>query len=263
MPSTPERRLLAANWKMNLDLLGARTLSTEVVHTLEQELRHPLPIVLAPAFPFLTAVHHLVKDASRFGLAAQNLATETSGAYTGEVSGAMLASVGCSYVLIGHSERRQYYQEDDLVLNKKLEQATKAGLRSIFCLGETLAEREAGNHFATVEAQLNSCLPNLSASAVLPIVAYEPVWAIGTGVTASPAQAEEMHAYIRNLLTDAWGSEKAEAISLLYGGSVTAANAAELFACANVDGGLVGGASLKPREFAQIAHQLANARSWS
>jgi triosephosphate isomerase len=253
------RKLLAANWKMNLDLPGARVLATEVVHTLEQELRTSLPIVLAPAFPLLQAVHHLTKDHPRFGLAGQDISANAPGAFTGEVSGAMLNSLGCKYVIIGHSERRQYHREGEALLNQKIQQATATGLRPIYCLGETLEERESGNQNRVVTAQLEAVLPALSTGPHPAIVAYEPVWAIGTGRTASPEQAQEMHALLRGLLTQAWGGDRANAASLLYGGSVNAANAATLFAQPDVDGGLVGGASLKAREFANIALALANA----
>jgi len=253
------RKLLAANWKMNLDLQGARVLATEVVHTLEQELRTPLPIVLAPAFPLLQAVHHLTKDHARFGLAAQDLSSHAKGAYTGEVAGTMLHSVGCRYVIIGHSERRQYYKETEALLALKIEQARLSGLTPIFCLGETLENREAGAQKDVVTAQLKAVMPALADIPGQIILAYEPVWAIGTGRTASPEQAQEMHALLRGLLNKALGSERAENTPLLYGGSLNATNAAPLFAQPDVDGGLVGGASLKAREFAHIALALANA----
>jgi triosephosphate isomerase len=186
-------------------------------------------------------------------LSAQNCSQHDAGAYTGEISPAMLASMGVTHCIIGHSERRQYYGESNEIIREKVNACLKHSITPLFCCGETLAEREAGNHFSTVSTQIQQALFHLSAEHITGVViAYEPVWAIGTGVTATNEQAEEMHAFIRSLVIEHYTDTTANSISILYGGSVNAANAAELFACPNVDGGLVGGASLKAADFTII-----------
>jgi triosephosphate isomerase len=186
-------------------------------------------------------------------LSAQNCSQHDAGAYTGEISPAMLASMGVTHCIIGHSERRQYYGETNEIIREKVDACLKHGITPVFCCGETLAEREVGNHFSTVSTQIQQALFHLSAEHITGVViAYEPVWAIGTGVTATNEQAEEMHAFIRSLVIEHYTDTTANSISILYGGSVNAANAAELFACPNVDGGLVGGASLKAADFTTI-----------
>jgi triosephosphate isomerase len=186
-------------------------------------------------------------------LSAQNCSQHDAGAFTGEISPAMLASMGVTHCIIGHSERRQYYGETNEIIREKVNACLKHGITPLFCCGETLAEREAGNHFSTVSTQIQQALFHLSAEHITGVViAYEPVWAIGTGVTATNEQAEEMHAFIRGFVSQHYNQSAADSISILYGGSVNAANAAELFACPNVDGGLVGGASLKAADFTTI-----------
>ena len=209
-------------------------------------------LVVAPPFTHLSGVAAKLQGTS-VALSAQNCATEDSGAYTGEVSAAMIASVGAQYCILGHSERREYYGETDETLNKKLSQCLKNGLTPIFCIGEKLDERESNRHFDVVKAQLENTLCKLSDSDFEKVVvAYEPVWAIGTGKTATPEQAQEMHAFIRATLAAKFGA-KANDTSILYGGSCKPSNAKELFSKADVDGGLIGGASLAADDFIAIA----------
>jgi triosephosphate isomerase len=198
-----------------------------------------------------------LKNNKNFFVAAQDCYTKESGAYTGEVSAAMLASCGINYVIIGHSERREYFNENNFTLSQKIDVCLKSGLKPIFCCGESLAIREGGTENEYVETQLKESLLHLEADEVKNVViAYEPIWAIGTGKTATAEQAQEMHAHIRNVLKEKYGNEVAETISILYGGSVKAANAKEIFGQPDVDGGLVGGASLKASEFAEIIQSL-------
>ena len=191
---------------------------------------------------------------SKVGLSAQNCADKEKGAFTGEVSVDMLKSVGCGYTILGHSERRQYYGETDAKLVEKVKLALAGGLDIILCVGENLEQREAGKHFDIVADQIKNVLYNFTAADMAKIiVAYEPVWAIGTGKTATSAQAEEIHAHIRKVLADKFGAEVAENVTILYGGSCKPSNAKELFACPDIDGGLIGGAALKADDFIQIA----------
>ncbi len=250
------QKIVAGNWKMNTSIASGLELAQAVKTGLEGKSLNDVKLILAPPFTHLHAIEEMIKD-SPLGLAAQNTASEKSGAYTGEVSAEMLASAGVGYVILGHSERRKYYHETDELLVQKLTRVLEAGLTPIFCIGEELEDREKGNHFELVKSQLKNglfhCSPEDFAKV---IIAYEPVWAIGTGLTASPEQAEEMHAFIREELSKAFGVEKANACSMLYGGSCKASNARELFAQPNVDGGLIGGASLQADEFIRIAESF-------
>lgn len=206
-----------------------------------------------PPFPFISIVASLIHGNNRFFLGAQNCSEHASGAYTGEVSASMLRSAGCTHVLIGHSERRQYFNESSAVLKEKCLRALENNLTPVFCIGELLDERKSGKHFAVVKDQLNQVLSGLSNDQLLSfIIAYEPVWAIGTGETATPQQAQEMHAFIRKCLAEISNQKVADSISVLYGGSCNAQNAAELFSCSDIDGGLIGGASLKSADFCKI-----------
>ncbi len=208
-------------------------------------------VILAP--PALYLANMELIESEFFELSAQNCSEHDYGAFTGEISPAMLHSMRIPYCIIGHSERRQYFHETDELIAKKVDACLRNHLSPIFCCGEQLEQRKAEKHFDTVEQQVSKALYHLSAEQVKKVViAYEPVWAIGTGVTASNEQAEEMHAFIRQSLSKKYGNDVADSISILYGGSVNAANSKELFACPNVDGGLVGGASLKAKDFAQI-----------
>ena len=220
------------------------------------EVSADVKLIIAPPFVHLAPVAEVV-NGSAVGLSAQNCADKEKGAYTGEVSVSMLASVGCEYTILGHSERRQYYGETDAKLVDKIHLALAAGLSPIFCIGENLEQREAGKHFDVVTEQVKSVLYTLSAEEMAKvIVAYEPVWAIGTGKTATAEQAQEIHACVRKVLAEKFGA-LAEDITILYGGSCKPSNAKELFAQPDIDGGLIGGAALKADDFIAIAQSFA------
>ena len=245
------RLLIAGNWKMHLDLRGAIQLATG----LKRELSDATEVDLAvfPPAPFLADVCDALAG-SDIAVGGQNVHPEAQGAFTGEMSAPMLVSVGCTMVLVGHSERRDLFGEKDDFLHAKLRAALAAGLRPILCCGEHIEEREAGQADAVVTGQLTRCLDGFTADDMARItLAYEPVWAIGTGHTATPEQANAMHATIRALLGERFGPAVAEATRILYGGSVKPANAKALMAEQDIDGGLVGGASLKVEDFVQIA----------
>jgi triosephosphate isomerase len=248
------KKYAAGNWKMNKTFDEGQILLSEVVNMVKDELVNPnVTVVLGVPFPYLSSFNKLI-DTPKVALAAQNCHPKESGAYTGEVSVSMLKSVGVQYVIIGHSERREYFNESDEFIAAKVDAILAQGLTPIFCCGETLSQREAGIHFDFVSGQLTNGLFHLSADALQKVViAYEPIWAIGTGVTASSAQAQEMHKVLRDHLASQYGNEVAQEISILYGGSVGAGNAVELFSQPDVDGGLVGGASLKSRDFTDIS----------
>lgn len=213
--------------------------------------------IIFPPFPYLNMLNGLLESRSDLHIGAQNCSEHSKGPYTGEVSAEMIKSVGAGFVLIGHSERRQYFQEKAEQLIHKTEQALAAGLRMIFCFGEQLAERKNNQHFETVKQQLEEVLFHFPKDKVAHLIlAYEPVWAIGTGETASAVQAQEMHAYVRGVLAGIFDESSASAISILYGGSCNAQNAAELFSGADVDGGLIGGASLKAEDFCKIINSF-------
>lgn len=250
-------KIVAGNWKMNKTLDEAHVLTTEILSLAGEEVKGPVKAILCTPFPYLFPVKQLLGDSVRISVGAQNCSEHEAGAYTGEVSAPMIASLGVKYVILGHSERRQYFGEDGALLAKKIDVALKHGLTPIFCCGEMLDVRERNEHEQLVTQQVEEALFHLHAEAIQKIVvAYEPVWAIGTGKTASSQQAQDMHAVIRNHIASKYGAI-ADSISILYGGSVNAGNAKELFACADVDGGLVGGASLKAREFVDIMKAMA------
>jgi triosephosphate isomerase len=209
--------------------------------------------IFFPPFPYLKSTADELVNTKNFFTGAQNCSEHEKGAFTGEISAAMLSSVGCKYVLIGHSERRTYFNENDRQLKLKIEHVLKNNLIPVFCFGEKITERKSGKHFDTVKTQLAEVLKNFDKEAVKNfILAYEPVWAIGTGETATPQQAQEMHAFVRTWLKIFFDETLASNISILYGGSCNAQNAKELFACTDVDGGLIGGASLKAEDFCKI-----------
>jgi triosephosphate isomerase len=249
------QKFVAGNWKMNLNLPEAQALTSEIVQMLHDETlgTHAPQVVICPPFPLLSAVGHLLGGTGNPALGAQNFHQKESGAYTGEVSAKMLHSVGCQYVILGHSERRQHFREDDELLSQKLKTALAADLRPIFCIGESLETREADETFAFLAKQLKDGLFHLSNEEFEKVViAYEPIWAIGTGKTATSQQAQEVHAFIREQIAGAYDAEAAQNTSILYGGSANAQNARELFSQPDVDGGLIGGASLKSRDFVEI-----------
>ena len=247
---------------MNNTMPEARSLVEGILKGLEQSStntnREFLDIILAPPFPFLSLCKELIKGHSGIHIAAQNCYTEEKGAYTGEVSAAMIYSAGAKYVIIGHSERRNYFRENNAMLLKKVEIALKNNLRPIFCIGELLNERKSESHFKVVRQQLAETIFQLKESDFCKIViAYEPVWAIGTGLNATPEQAQEIHSFIRQLIGVKYGRKTTQNATLLYGGSCNAQNADQLFAMPDVDGGLIGGASLKAAEFVSIIDSLS------
>lgn len=241
-------KIVAGNWKSNLTLDEAKDLLNQV-NNLNKTSANNVEVVVAPPNVYLGAL----SPAEGIQFASQNCSRTSFGAYTGEVSAEMLVSMGVNITLIGHSERRAYFGETLEVVADKVQQALKGGLRVFFCCGEELPARESGGHFAVVKSQLESALFGLSSAQMQSIViAYEPVWAIGTGVTASADQAQEMHAFIRSEIEAKFGKSTAENTSILYGGSCKPGNAKELFSQADVDGGLIGGASLKAEDFTAI-----------
>ncbi len=242
------QKIVAGNWKMNNTLAEGIELAKAVNAILEKNAPK-CTVVLGTPFIHITEAEKTVNK-NLVGIAAQNCADKASGAYTGEISAAMIKSTGAEYVILGHSERRSYYGETDAILKEKTDLALANGLTPIFCIGEVLEEREAGKHFEVVKSQIENALFHLSAEDFGKIVlAYEPVWAIGTGKTASSEQAQEIHAFIRQTLAAKYGQTVADNTSILYGGSCKASNAKELFAQPDVDGGLIGGASLKAEDF--------------
>lgn len=252
------QKIVAGNWKMNLDPTTAQQLVSEVIHMTNDEYQGDAQVIFGPSFPFLGMVQHQIKDHGRFHLSAQNLHEEEKGAYTGEVSASMLKSIGCDYAIIGHSERRQYFGEGNALLAKKIDIALAHGLKPIYCIGETLEERNAGQTLLVNETQLSEGSFHLSAEQFGQLViAYEPVWCIGTGVSATPDDAQEVHASIRSLIQNKYGFEVASNTTILYGGSVKPHTAADLFAQQDIDGGLIGGASLKSRDFVDILKAFA------
>lgn len=249
------KKIVAGNWKMNTNIKEAEKLAGEIVELVD-ELDTDVEIVICPPFTHLCTVAKLIAkqhdEKEKIYLGAQNCADHASGAYTGEVSASMLKSVKCQYVILGHSERREYYHENNESLYAKIELALKEGLTPIFCVGERLEERESNRHFEVVSDQIKDVLYKLKgADASKIVIAYEPVWAIGTGKTATSDQAEEMHAFIRKIVADKFG-DVAEVIPVLYGGSCKPSNAREIFSKPNVDGGLIGGASLIANDFVEI-----------
>ena len=246
------KNIVAGNWKMNTTVAEGVELAKAVVEKSAQ-VPEGVGLIIATPFTHLVPVSEVVKG-TRVELSAENCADKEKGAYTGEVSAAMIASAGCEYTILGHSERRQYYGETDSILVDKVNLALANGLGVIFCVGENLEQREAGKHFEVVTDQIKNVLFGLSAEQMSKIiVAYEPVWAIGTGKTATAAQAQEIHACIRKVLADKFGAQVADDTTILYGGSCKPSNAKELFACPDIDGGLIGGAALKADDFIQIA----------
>ena len=243
--------LVAGNWKMNTDVKAAVKLASEVVEAVGDSGK--VGVAVCPPHVSLNSVNDVISSSkSKIKLGAQNMHHQDKGAFTGEVSASMLVSVGCSYVILGHSERRQYFGETDQGVNNKIFMALSRGLIPIVCVGETLEEREAGNEQSVVETQVQEALLDVEIEkASQMVIAYEPVWAIGTGLTATPEQAQEMHAFIRTLLVEQYDSI-GKKIHILYGGSMKPANAHELLQNKDVDGGLIGGASLKAPDFAAI-----------
>tara|TARA_R110002049_G_scaffold3795_1_gene27453 strand:- start:1698 stop:2447 length:750 start_codon:yes stop_codon:yes gene_type:complete len=245
------KQIVAGNWKMNNDLAQTETLITALKN---QTKTSDAEVMIAPTFTNLWQAYQTLKETS-IEVVAQNMHFAENGAYTGEISASMLKSIGINTVILGHSERREYFNETDELLAKKTDAALAKGMRVIFCFGEELADRKSGNHENIVGNQIKNALFHLDAAAFQNIVlAYEPVWAIGTGETASPEQAQDMHKFIRKTLADKYGDRVAESVSILYGGSVKPANANEIFSKPDVDGGLIGGAALNADDFYAIVN---------
>ncbi|MFT6210653.1 MAG: triosephosphate isomerase [Bacteroidia bacterium] len=246
------KNIVAGNWKMNMTRETGLALVDEIYQGLNSRTVSNVKVVLAPPFPFLFETRDWINDDNVISLSAQNCHQEKNGAFTGEVSAESLASYDCEYCIVGHSERRQYFKEDDKLINQKIQRLFENKVKPIYCCGELLEERESGKHFEVVETQIQSALQGFKNEELLNlVVAYEPVWAIGTGKTASPEQAQEMHAFIRQKLAQVMGDD-AERVSILYGGSVKPNNANELFSQKDIDGGLIGGASLSATDFLAI-----------
>jgi triosephosphate isomerase len=247
------KKIVAGNWKMNTALVDGIKLAKDVNSLVEKDPAKAI-VIVAPPFTHLAEISRLLTKVS---LSAQNCSSEPKGAFTGEVSVEMIKSAGAKYVIIGHSERRSYFAEDNPTLLSKVKLALGADLTPIFCCGEILSERNACVHFDTVKTQLEETVFKLdNAQFEKIVIAYEPVWAIGTGVNATPEQAEEMHGFIRDLIKDKHGSQTAEDTSIIYGGSCKPSNAADLFRNKNVDGGLIGGASLNSSDFIAIVKSV-------
>lgn len=250
------KKIVAGNWKMNKTFDDAYELVEAIAEKMETLAKPEHEVVVCPPFPFLEMCGDLSQE-SFFAVGAQDVSAHESGAYTGEVAAPMLASMGIDYCIVGHSERRAYHNESNEEIAAKVKQLLANDIRSIFCCGEKLPEREAGTQFQVVEKQIAESLFGLTADEFGNIViAYEPVWAIGTGKTATPQQAQEMHAHIRSLIAKQYGSQVAENTTILYGGSCNAKNAKELFANPDVDGGLIGGASLNADDFLTIVQSF-------
>ncbi|WP_179348156.1 triose-phosphate isomerase [Winogradskyella pacifica] len=245
------KHIVAGNWKMNNDLPQSELLITDL---LKQNQTSDAEVMIAPTFTNLWQAFESLRQES-IEVIAQNMHFAENGAYTGEISASMLKSIGVKTVILGHSERRAYYNETDESLAKKVDAALANDMRTIFCFGEELQDRKSENHEAVVEGQIKNALFHLEADAFKNIVlAYEPVWAIGTGETASPEQAQDMHAFIRKTLADKYGNDVADSVSILYGGSVKPGNAKEIFGKPDVDGGLIGGAALNAEDFYAIVN---------
>ena len=246
-------KIVAGNWKMNLDLNEGKEL---LINILDKNINTNVTSIIAPPFTHLSTFKTMLSH-TNIALAAQNCHQQDEGAFTGEVSVKMLKNVGVEYIILGHSERREYFQEDSLAISFKVNNVLKHGLKPIYCCGETLAQRQEGEHFETIRLQIEQGLFQLNEIELLDcVIAYEPVWAIGTGETASPEQAQEMHAFIRNTVAQQYGEITANSISIVYGGSVKPSNANELFACSDIDGGLIGGASLDADSFIALTNSF-------
>ncbi|MES2679113.1 MAG: triose-phosphate isomerase [Bacteroidota bacterium] len=249
------KKIVAGNWKMNTTASEAEELVNAIIRDLKEN--PAVEKIVFPPFTFLEAINNIVALEENFFTGAQNCSEFGKGAYTGEISAAMLCSVGCNYVLVGHSERRTYFKENSRQLVLKIEQALMHDVKVIFCFGEQLADRKNNSHFEVVKTQLEEVLTGFSAEKTDQLVlAYEPVWAIGTGETATPAQAQEMHAFVRKTVAGIFSEQIAAEMSILYGGSCNAQNAKDLFSCPDVDGGLIGGASLKAEDFCKITESF-------
>ncbi|MDH7516310.1 MAG: triose-phosphate isomerase [Bacteroidota bacterium] len=254
-------RLIAGNWKMNMDRHSGAVLLNELKGILTPDrIGQSVSVVVCPPFPLLGLAGDIL-GSTPLSIGAQNMHHEKGGAYTGEISADMLVSFGCRYVIVGHSERRRYFHETDEIVNRKALRALGSGLTPIICIGETLEEREAGSTMDIIERQVSGVLEGFDRAMLdRVILAYEPVWAIGTGKNATPAQAQEVHRFVRDLLDERYSPEAGEGVTILYGGSMKAENAYDLLSEPDIDGGLVGGASLDARQFTGIVDAACRAR---
>ena len=251
-------KIVAGNWKMNCSFDEAEMLVDEILDRLEEQEELECEVIVCPPFPYLEMLTDMEFEEQQFNVGAQNCSAYEKGAYTGEVSAKMLRSLDVDYCIVGHSERRKYFGETNEVLAEKINRLIENNMSPIYCVGEVLEEREANRHFEVVKEQLEKGLFHLDRDAINDVViAYEPVWAIGTGKTATPDKAQEMHAFIRSLVKEHYGDAVADEIRILYGGSCNAKNATELFSQPDVDGGLIGGASLKAEDFVSICVQAS------
>lgn len=251
------KKIVAGNWKMNMSLTEGRELFSEIKKLIREEVKGNQGVIVCPPFIHISSFAQSLAPEDRVALGAQNCHQSDSGAFTGEISASMLASAGASYVIIGHSERRLYFSESNAQLAQKLDAVLKNGILPIFCIGETLEQRNDGSYFEVIKQQLaESAFYLQEADFAKLVIAYEPVWAIGTGLTASPEQAQEIHSYIRKLIAEKYDLSLAGDLTILYGGSCNPKNASELFAQHDIDGGLIGGASLKARDFVEIIKAL-------
>lgn len=247
------KNIVAGNWKMNLDYERGLSLFSEIVNMVKDEVVGDQEVIVCSPAIHLHSVAKLANPVGNVAIGAQNIHQAESGAYTGEISGAQVKSTGADYVILGHSERRAYFAEDDALLAQKVDAALSNSLKPIFCIGETKDEREGEKVFDVIKAQLEKGVFHLSSEEFGKVVlAYEPVWAIGTGLTASPEQAQEVHAFIRETIAKQYTQKIADATTILYGGSCNPGNAQDLFSQEDIDGGLIGGASLKSRDFMEI-----------
>lgn len=247
------KKIVVGNWKMNKNYTDALWLVSEIATMVKDEVLSDVEVVIAPPFIHSYSIQKLIESYKNISLGAQNCSQHAAGAYTGEISAEMLASIKTKYVIIGHSERREYFEENSEIIAQKVSICLENGLIPIFCCGENLDLREDDAYFDFIKRQIGESLFHLSKEQFSSVViAYEPIWAIGTGKTATSAQAQEVHQFIRKVVFDKYGAEIAENLSILYGGSCKPDNAKELFACPDVDGGLIGGASLKSRDFTDV-----------
>lgn len=253
---TNNRQMVAGNWKMNCGFEQADDLINDIAEGLSEIKDNKVQVVICPPFPYLEMTSDYAAD-SVFECGAQNVAMWEKGAYTGEVSAQMLKSMNVDYCIVGHSERRKYFSETNQDIKTKIELLLQNNIKPIMCCGESLEQREKGEHKDFIRKEIQEALFSLTCEQMLNVtIAYEPIWAIGTGKTATAAQAQEIHAFIRSILADKWGKELSEKITILYGGSCNATNAKELFALPDVDGGLIGGASLKAKDFCTIVESF-------
>ena len=247
------QKIVAGNWKMNLDYNEGLSIFSEIINMVNDEVTGKQSVIVCCPYTYLHSLSQLAKNQPKVSVGAQNCHQEDAGAYTGEISARMIKSVGAEYVILGHSERRQHFGETNLVLSQKTNAVLSNDLIPIFCVGETLEERESGQFFDVIKSQISEGLFHLDAQQFGQVVlAYEPVWAIGTGQTATAAQAQEIHAFIRKEIATQFGQSVADETTILYGGSCNPKNAKELFSQPDIDGGLIGGASLKSRDFVDV-----------